>query len=73
MKLGGRSISKMLRLLLSFFLGRRWLRFKVRMRIFKMPEVGKIIDGLKMKSAPKWQYDEVKSSGVDFTDIGEVQ
>jgi len=26
-----------------------------------------------VKPAPKWQYDEMKSSGVDFTDIGEVQ
>lgn len=25
-----------------------------------------------MKPAPKWQYDERKSGGVDYTDIEEV-
>ncbi len=31
-----------------------------------------MIERLEMKSVPKWQYDEMKPCGVDFTDVDEV-
>ena len=72
MKLDYRSIAEMLEPT-AFFLGRRWLRSKGRMRFFKKPEVGKIVDRIEYETAPKWQYDEMKPCGACFTDIGEVQ